>query len=181
MANFDQNCDQINWTGLPVYERSATQGLQITYDPDLDAEPYDADEFKLFARIDFDTDDNLIDLFLKAARIDIERYLQKSLGVRTITLTAINLPKNFRLPWGPVESVSTTGFTAVGDILKEGGKDIEVEYVSNASLVNDTIKTAIYRQALNYYENRDRFSQLQGVIIDEVKLALYPFKNVVFP
>ena len=31
MADFDENCDIINWTGLPVYQKSGTQGLQISF------------------------------------------------------------------------------------------------------------------------------------------------------
>ena len=182
MADFDQNSDILDWTGLPVYEKAGTKGLQISFTSESSyVEPFTLADFKDFARIDFDTDDNLIESFLTAARIDIERYLQKSLGVRTITLSALQLPKNFYLPYGPVQTISTTGFTKVGDILKEGGTDIELVYISNASLVNQAITNAIYRQALNYYENRNRFTQLQGTIIDEVKIALYPYKKIQFP
>ena len=184
MADFDENCDIVNWTGLPVYQKSGTQGLQISFTSETSyVEPYSLSDFKDFARIDFDTDDNLLSLFLKASRIDIERYLQKSLGIRTITLSALRLPTNFYLPYGPVQSISTTGFTKVGDILKEGGTDIEVEYVSNASLVNDSIKTAIYMQSLNYYDNREKYSEsgMQGVLIDDVKKILQPFRKVQFP
>ena len=182
MADFDQNVDVINWTGLPVYEKAGTQGLQISFTSESGfIEPCNLTDFKDYARIDFNTDDNLLEAFLKAARIDIERYIQKSLGIRTITLTALQLPKNFVLPYGPVATVTTTGYTKVGDILKEGGSDVEVVYTSNASLVNETIKQAIYRQALHYYEDRDKFSQLQGTIVDEVKMALYSFKKIQFP
>jgi hypothetical protein len=182
MADFDQNVDVINWTGLPVYEKVGTQGLQITFTSEVGyVEPYDLTDFKDYARIDFDTDDNLLTIFLKAARIDVERYLQKSLGIRTISLTALKLPKNYVLPYGPVESVSTTGYTKVGDILKEGGTDVVIEYVTNASLVNDSITKAIYAQALHYYEYRDKFSKLQGTVVDEVKMCLYSFKRLQFP
>jgi len=182
MADYYLNSDFTDSTGLPVYEKAGTQGLQVSFVSETDyIEPWTLSEFKEFARIDFDTDDNLLTLFLKSARIDIEQYLQKSLGIRTILLSALKLPKNFNLPFGPVASISTTGFTKVGDILKEGGEDLEVTYVTNASQCNETIRMAIYRQALNYYENRDRFSQLQGTILDEVKLALYGFKRIQFP
>lgn len=182
MADFDQNVDVINWTGLPVYEKAGTQGLQIQFtDESQYIEPYNLDDFKDYARIDFDTDDNLLTIFLKAARIDIERYLGKSLGIRTIALTALKLPKNYVLPYGPVQSITTTGYTKVGDILKEGGTDVVIEYVSNANLVNDSITKAIYTQALHYYESRNKFSQLQGTVVDEVKISLYSFKKIQFP
>jgi hypothetical protein len=182
MAHYDQNIDSLNSTGLPIYEKAGTQGLQVTFTSESGyVEPYDLDDFKDYARIDFDTDDNLLAIFLKAARVDVERYLQKSLGIRTISLTALKLPKNYVLPYGPVQSVSTTGYTNVGDILKEGGIDVVIEYISNASLVNDSITKSIYAQALHYYEYRNKFSQLQGTIVDEVKMCLYSFKKIQFP
>lgn len=182
MADFDKNCDQINLSGLPVYERTGVSGLQIQFTSESSyVEPYNFNDFKEYARIDFDTDDNLLNLFLKSARVDIERYLQKSLGIRTIQLSALRLPKNYLLPYGPVNSITTPSFTLVGDIVKEGGTDVTITYVTNASLVNDSIKKAIYQQALHYYDNRDKYGQLTGTVTDEVKMILYPFKMIQFP
>lgn len=184
--DYFNNSDILDDTfGLPRYQTyPVLSGLQYTFTDESEyVEPWDLEEFKDHAYIDADTDDNLLSLYLKSARIDVENYLQRSLGVRTITLLAMRLPKNYKLPWGPVESVSTTGFTLFGDILKEGGEEVTVEYVTNDSLVNDSIRQAIYKQAFNYYENRDKYKdpKFAGGLIDEVKMILAPYRRVKFP
>jgi hypothetical protein len=175
--DFDKNIDQLCNPLFPVYERSRVSGLQLSIINESEyVDPWDLDDFKDHAKIDFATDDNLLELYLKAARIDVEQYLQRSLGVRTFNLLAMTLPKNYRLPFGPIAEIFTTGFTLFGDILKEGGKDINIEYSTNASLVNDSIIEAIYKQAFNYYENRDSNEpvQLQSI----VKVILAPYRVI---
>ena len=176
MADFDKNCDQLNAL-FPVYERDRVSGLQVTIISEAYyVEPYDLDDFKDHAKIDFATDDNLLNLYLKAARIDVEQYLQRSLGVRTINLLALHLPKNYRLPFGPVASITTSGFTLFGDIIKEDGKDVNIEYITSDTLVNDSIIQSIYKQAFNYYENRDSNQpvELQSI----VKAILAPYRSI---
>lgn len=174
--NSDLLCNEF---GLPRYNTyPSTSGLQISFiDESEYDEPVTVEDFKDHAYIDADTDDNLLEMYLKAARIDVENYLQKSLGIRTVQLLAQRLPKDYRLPWGPVESVETAGFTLFGDILKEGGTDVTVEYVTNEGLVNDSIRQAIYKRAFDYYENRGS----AGPMPDIVKIILNPYRRVVFP
>ena len=181
MADFDKNCDQYGTNLLPMYgNKDRLTGLNLTViDESSYVEPYDLDEFKEHAQIDFATDDSLLAIYLKAARIDVEQYLQKSLGIRTIRLEALTIPKNYRLPFGPVNTITTSGFTLFAGMVKEGGEDVTIEYVTNASLVNDSIKQGIYKQALNYYENRD---SNQPIGLDNVvDMILRPFKDVKFP
>jgi hypothetical protein len=64
-------------------------------------------------------------------------------------------------------------------LLKEGGKDINITYVTNATLVNDAIKQAIYRQAYHYYEYREANSKPD--LLSEVKLLVNPYRRIVFP
>lgn len=179
--DFDKNIDQLCEWGLPRYNtHPATSGLQISFIDETEyEEPVTVLEFKDHAYIDDATDDNLLALYLKAARIDVENYLQKSLGIRTVQLLAQRLPKNYRLPWGPVETIDTADYTNFGDILIEGGTDLTIEYTTNESLVSDSIKQAIYKQAFNYYENRDsnQAVELQSI----VKTILNPFRRVQFP
>lgn len=179
MAEFDKNCDQLT-SIYPVYERSSVSGLQLSILSESDyVEPWNLEEFKDHAKIDFATDDNLLNLYLKSARIDVEQYLQRSLGIRSIRLIALRLPKNYRLPFGPVEEITTSGYTLFGDIVKEGGEEVTIDYTTNESLVNDSIKQAIYKQAFNYYENRD---SNQPVEMDSiVKKILSPYRLIQFP
>jgi hypothetical protein len=179
MAGYEFNEDMLGDI-LPVYEYQGATGVQVTFTSEANyVEPYNVEDFKDYARIDFDTDDNLIALFLKSARINIEQYLQKSLGVRTIRLLALHLPKNYKLPYGPIQSITTAGYTLFGDLLKEDGKDIDITYITNASLVNDAITQAIYRQAYHYYEYREESSKPN--LLNEVKLLVNPYKRIVFP
>lgn len=181
--DFYKNADIQETSGLPRYGLSdRVSGLQFQFDDSYYIEPWDIDDFKDFARIDGDTDDNLLALFLKSARITVEQYLQKSLGVRTVLLFAQKLPKNYLLPWGPVDTIITEGFTKFGDILKEGGEDVELEYTTSG-LINDTILTAIYKQAFSLYENRDRYKdpKFAGGLVDEVRMLLAPFKHLQWP
>jgi hypothetical protein len=179
MAGYEYNEDMLGDI-LPVYEYLGATGLQIRFTSETSyVEPYNVEDFKDYARIDFDTDDNLILLFLKSARQNIEQYMQKSLGVRAINLIALHLPKNYKLPYGPIQSITTPGYNLFGDLLKEGGKDINITYVTNASLVNDAIKQAIYRQAYHYYEYREANSKPD--LLSEVKLLVNPYRRIVFP
>lgn len=179
MAEFDKNIDQLCNYGLPRYDcYPAISGLQYSFIDETEyEEPVTLEDFKDHAYIDSDTDDNLLDLYLKAARIDVENYLQKSLGIRTIQLMAQRLPKNFKLPWGPVEEIDTAGYTLFGDILIEGGTDVTIEYTTNTNLVNDSIRQAIYKRAFDYYESRGS----AGPMPDIVKVILNPYRRVVFP
>lgn len=174
--DYFNNSDLIN----PKTTPSRASGVQIFFSDESEfAEPWDIHEFKQFAKIDFATDDNLISAFLLSARQLVEQYLQQSLGVRTIKLLALELPKNYRLPFGPVDEIVTEGFTLFGDLLKEGGKYIEIEYTTSDMLVNENIKNAIYRQALHNYENRGKYLEpkFASGLIDEVKLILQPYKK----
>jgi hypothetical protein len=181
--DFDKNVDQLYDFGLPVYGVSdRASGLSMVFDDSYYDYPYNLNDFKDFARIDFDTDDNLLGLFLKSATRQIEQYLQKSLGIRTITLYALKLPKNYKLPFGPVSTITTTGFTLFGNLLKEGGTDLEIEYITNSSLVNDHIINAIYKQAYHNYENREVYKDNpMGGLINEVQMMLATYRDVTFP
>lgn len=181
MADYYRNFDQLFDVAFPTYTTyPATAGLQVTVTDETSfVEPCTVLEFKLHGYIDTDTDDALLALYLKAARIDVENYLQKSLGIKTIQLMALRLPANYTLPLGPVASITTAGYTKLGDILIEGGESVTIEYTTNASLVNDSIKQAIYKQCFNYYENRD--SNEPVALQSVTKVILNPYRAVKFP
>lgn len=142
-------------------------------------EPVTVEEFKQYAYIDFATDDTLIAKIVKQARQQTETYLQKSLGVKTIRMTALECPDNFHVHYGPV----ATDDRFTGDILKEGGFDISITYETDASLVNEDIKFAIMGQAFYIYQNRDRFKQDSSIVNvhDGFKEKLAPYRNVTWP
>lgn len=177
MADFYKNYDQIK-----TQEDCPATGIQYTIDTDtpLGSEPVDIDFFKKHARIDFDTDDELVQAYITAARIALEQYAQKSFGPKTMIITAEYLPPKWRLMYGPVDAIATADFTNVKDILQEGGADIEVEYTS-LGLVNDDIRIAICRYAAGLYTFRENVVDSKIVPqmeFDAAKAMIKPYMNV---
>lgn len=176
MADFYKNSDYYDCLNSDL----RPDGIQYEVITDLVSEPVTVDFFKLHARIDFDTDDALVEAYLLAARIELEQWAQLSFGVKTIGLTALSLPKNYKLMFGKVDTVTTAGFTNVGDILKEGGKDIDIEFTTK-DWVTDLIRIAICRYAAGLYVNRENVKDTKfsaDVLADEAKIMLRPIANI---
>lgn len=162
------------FTGCPAV------GIQYYVVNDLATEPVDVPFFKKHVRIDFNVDDNLLAAYLKAARQELEQWSQLSFGVKTMRLRALQLPNNFRLMFGRVDSITTTGYTNFGDILKEGGKDVEIEYTT-LDWINEAVKIAICRYAAGLYVYRENIVDTEyaaQVGMDEAKEMLKPYMNV---
>jgi len=162
-------------------------GINYRVVTDLASEPVTDTFFKEHARIDFDTDDTLIDSYLVAARMHLEQWSQRSFGVKTMGLTALRLPKYYKLMFGPVNVITSpaTGFTLSGDILKEGGTDIDIQYTTTG-IINDLIRVAICRYAAGLYMSRENvFTNRDGTVInpdimmDEAKKMIRPYANLI--
>lgn len=178
MAGFDINSDYyVTDTDIVQY------GLKYTVVTDLSSEPVNTTFFKQHARIDFDTDDTLVASYLTAARQELESWGQISFGVKTMRITALELPKDWKLMYGPVDTVTTSGFTNFGDILREGGKEISVEYTT-LGIINETIKIAICRYAAGLYMIRENIIvNANGTVqpsdwMDEAKKMIRPYINM---
>lgn len=155
-------------------------GIQYSVVTDLATEPVDLAFFKQHARIDFNIDDNLCAQYIKAARQDLERWSQLSFGVKTMRLRALQLPDNFRLMYGRVDTVTTSGYTNFGDILREGGKEVEIEYTT-LDWIDDNIRIAICRQAAALYVFRENITETKynaQVGLNEAKEMLKPYMNL---
>lgn len=141
----------------PWADKSAPAGVQYTFTP-LASLPtgIDVNTFKAHAKIDYTEEDTLLALYLKAAVNWAEKYMQKSLGVRTVSVSAIYLPAKSRLLYGPVDGITTTGYTNTGDLLNEDIRNAEIQYTTKADLATDpTIQVAIYRYATGLYLERE--------------------------
>ena len=174
--DFDTNSD--------YYTRTTTypviHGVQYRVIDDLVDEPVDFDFFKLHARIDFDDDDSVIENYIRAARIYLEQWSQLSFGVKKIRLTALYLPPNYKLMYGYVDTILTEGYTNIGDIFKEGGKDIDLTYTTTG-VVNDDIKIAICRLAASYYVDRESKVETKFASTSTVNEAIEmvrPYANI---
>jgi len=175
--DYYKNIDKLGCYGsVPL----VASGVQYSVITDLATEPVTLDFFKQHARIDFDTDDTLASTYLKAARQELERWSQLSFGVKKIGLTALSLPKNYRLMFGKVDEVITANFTNKGDILKEGGTDIDIEFTTK-DWIDDAIRIAICRYAAGLYINRETVNNTQfsaQSLQDEAKTMLNPYRNI---
>ena len=175
--DYYRNFDCLYW-----YEDATTiTGIQYRVVTDLATEPVDIDFFKAHARIDFDTDDNLVEAYIKAARIELEQYTQKSFGVKTIGFRAREIPDNYRLMFGPVDEVTDplATYTTFGDLISPGGENIEIEYTT-LGIINETIRIAICRYAAGLYIWRENLIETKyryEALMDEAKIMLNSYKN----
>ena len=200
MADYHLNsdyfgCDTISSRGLgriggPL---SAVEGVEYSVISDLSQEPVTLSEFKFHCRIDFAVDDNLLALYLKAAREYLEQWSQLSFGVKTIRFTAIRIPDRYKLMFGPYTAVTDpdrTLFGAKGDILMQGGTDIDIELTSGwpNDELPEAIKVAICRYAAGLYAVRENLIySVNGVphepseVMDEAQKMLNPWRNITWP
>ena len=181
--DFDKNADYYDDRNNPLAYKIKGLSYKFTSEASY-VEPVSLADMKNYGLIDFATDDTILSQFITSARQQAEKYLQQSLGIRTVQFKALECPKNYRLAWGPIASITTENFTAFGDILKEGGKEITVTYTTDSSLVNDDIKIAICIQALHLYQNRERFfggGQEISSFVDGFKEKLNPYRYLVYP
>lgn len=175
--DYYKNADKL---GCYANQPLTASGIQYSVIADLEEEPVTVDFFKQHARIDFDTDDTLCEVYIKAARQHLEQWSQLSFGVKTIGLTALSLPKNYRLMFGKVDEVTTENFTNKGDILKEGGTDIDIEFTT-LDWIDDVVRVAICRYAAGLYINRETVTETKysaQSLQDEAKVMLNPYRNI---
>ena len=169
----------VDYLGCTSKHRTA-RGVQYSTVTDLATEPVTTGFFKLHARIDFDTDDSLVAVYLKASRLYLEEWSQLSFGVKTKRLTALELPDNFMLMHGRVNTITTSGFTNIGDILKEGGFDIDIQYTTK-DWIGDAFRIAICRHAAGLYINRENIVETKfsaDSLQDAAKDMIRPYMNI---
>lgn len=171
----------------------AVQELEYMVLVDLTQEPVTVIDFKLHARIDFNTDDALVAKYLKAAREYLEKWSQLSFGVKTIRMTAHRLPNRYKLMHGPYTAINDPDRTltgAKGDILVQGGTDIDVELTSGWGVpgLPEAIKVAICKYAAGLYAIRENYIySVNGVphepteVMDEAQKIIRPWANVTWP
>ena len=177
--DYFRNFDYLLWDEDPV----SIKGTQYRVVTDLVTEPVTVNFFKEHARIDFDTDENLVAAYLKAARIELERWTQLSFGVKTIGLRARELPDNYKLMFGPVNAVTTpaTGYTLFGDLLSPGGANVEIEY-STIGIKDEVVQISICAAGLYIFrENIIESKYIASAEMDEAKRMLESYKNISWP
>lgn len=161
-------------------------GIQYHVVKDLVTEPVSIEFFKAHVRVDWNTDDNLLQIYLKSARQHLEKWSQLSFGAKEMKLTALRLPANYRLMYGPVDEV--TGYENVGDtMLNPPLKNATIEFTTKWEELPEAIKVAICKRAAgdyvikeNYIINEKGTVQDARGFYDEAQKLLSPYRNVTF-
>lgn len=167
MADFVKNSDK-----FPDSETSNVYGINYTL-TETGTEPVDLAFFKDHARIDFNTDDSLAQNYITAARKELENYCQKSFIDKTVRLTAFYLPDKYKLMYGPVDTITTSGFENIGDRLKEGGSDIDISYTTKA-IQDEIVKVAIATYAEGLYEGDESLkAQAKGMLSSYRNITMF--------
>lgn len=196
MADFYKNSDYFECSrsqfGALSAPRGSVEGISYTVVQDLAEEPVTVSFAKEHMRIDFATDDNLVESYLKSARQYLEKFSQLSFGVKTIRFTALRVPDRWRLVNGPYTAITSqaTGHTLFRDILLEGGEMVDLTLTTGwpNNDLPEAIKVSICLEAATQYMIRE------GVIIningstqtpddahDRALKLLKPFANITFP
>lgn len=154
------------------------------------AEPISVDYLKKHARIDFNTDDELLQDYITAARQELEAYCQKSFDVKTWRLTANYLPNHYKLMHGPVDTITAGDYTLTGDTVSSDTlcdnhiKDVDLTYTTKG-IVSGVIKVAVAKYATGLYAIREHIlTDENGNTVNaenrvnEAKEMLKSFRNV---
>lgn len=195
--DFYKNEDYFRCFDRGMHPSTPVEGLSYTVVTDLATEPVDITFFKQHARIDFNTDDNLITAYIKAARQYLEQYTQLSFGQKTIRFMALKVPNKWKLMFGYYDSITTlgTGLKLFGDILMRDGNhdqrgltDIDIELKTKSWVLPENVKIAICKQAAWLYISRESIVtsnegaiQRHEVLDDEAKVLLRPLMNISWP
>ena len=151
------------------------EGLRVSVTTDA-AEPISTADMKTYLKVDYSDDDDIIDELITTARKMVENYIQRKVGSQTLKAYWTAYGKYVRLPFAPVNSVTTvktiekdntetltvnTDYFLLGDDqdkyleMSTWGKiGLEVVYTAGYSTVPNEILIAIKRTVARYYEFR---------------------------
>lgn len=190
--NIDKLCCPDSF-GRIGQSRPAVEGIEYSVLADLVQEPVTLADFKKHVRVDWNTDDNLLAFYLKSARQYLEQWSQLSFGVKAIRFTALRVPDRWKLMFGPYTAINDsdrTLFGAKGDILMQGGSDVDVELTSGWGAVGlpEAIMVAVCKRAAGDYIVRENIIindkgavQSPDQYYDEAQKLMLPYRNVTWP
>lgn len=142
------------------------QRTPITGSDEEVVEPVSLEDGTNWMRVDVTDDNALITALIKAARIQLEKYLNISLIPTTVEATILCQLGNYPLPYGPVTSVVSlyNGATAITDYTLKGTlfkslvcaycDPLTIVYEAGYAVCPEDYKTAIKQQTLYLYDNR---------------------------
>lgn len=170
MADYTYNCDK---RCAPCDSGIYNTVLLLTINNE-GAEPVTVQEAKDWGKIEQDTDDDLIEELITAARQVCEDFAGIGFITRTITANINNANGGFVLPYGPV-----TGDVTVTDSDSDWTDlrgEYEVTYNAGHATLPKKLKTAIKQQFLFMYDNR---GESDTTLSPMAKMILEPIRMVV--
>lgn len=152
------------------------EGLRVSVTTDAASEPVSTADMKSYLKVDYNDDDDEIDEMVVAARKFVEGYIGRKLGSQTLKATWTKYHKLTRLPYAPINSVTTVKtidqdtettltedsdyYVLGGDVDKylefssAGSTGLEVVYTAGYTTIPDAIIKAIKRLVAKMYEFR---------------------------
>lgn len=153
--DFYKNIDHLGCEN--AQQNHSVSGVEYQFLTDLTEEPVSLEDFKEHCRIDYNTDDALLAKYLKAARQYLEQWSQLSFGVRTVQMTALSMVDNWKVMFGPVDTVKLPYKKFGKDIITNSrGNNVTIEYTTKWPLgLPEDIKVAICLEAATMYMVRE--------------------------
>jgi uncharacterized phiE125 gp8 family phage protein len=155
-------------------------------------EPVTLADAKGWLKIDVTDDDTLLTDLITAARQDCENYLNISLVDRTVTAWLQIGLDEIRLPYGPVNEVTSVtnsatgeaieGYTLKYEMFKALDPCSEVKTVYTAGFnggLPKHFKIAVLSQLAYQYEHRGDETEQQSNLSPEVMRKLKPYRRVI--
>lgn len=141
-------------------------------------EPVSLADMKAWLRVDYETEDALINQLISAARAGVEQYCSISIIEKTVNLTA-DWYGEWELPYAPVKSVVSvttstggaysdatlgTDYYLDGAMFRYDGGRVRVEYITGMDVVPPDLVADIKRVVAYLYEHRgdEPMTTLQG-------------------
>ena len=165
--DYNRNVDKYDWDRTGV---SFNQVLDVSNEAAVVTEPVSRAAFKLYAKIDSDDDDAVIDAIIPAARRMCENYSGINFVARVVTATINNLNGGTYLPYGPIGTVTAVtdvdnnafttdgGYQLSGTLFKQllypTIDNVTVTYTGGYATCPVDLVNAVKAQALFLYQNR---------------------------
>ncbi len=180
-------------TGLPAMEQNEDVTIiyiAAGYTPVDITEPVTLAEARAWLKVDVTDDDVLIEALITAARQACEGYVNLSFVTRTVTACLRNDLGNIRLPYGPVNAITSMAdvdgneadYTVTGETVKQITSPrscyLKAVYTAGYAVLPKQFKTAVLMELTWMYQHRGDGTDLTQ-LSTEAKMILKQYRSVV--
>lgn len=190
---FDDSTGTITFPPDPFPPLQNNETVDITFvsgGGDVEVtEPVTLAEAKAWLKVEVDDDDDIIQALITAARITCEGFISCSFVQRTVTAVVNNSLGSIRLPYGPVNNITTVtdSQSTVLDyeVLGVANKRltypvlnwVQIAYTSGYYTLPKHFMTAILEQLTWMYQHRG--DDIAGDISPTAKIILSPYRAII--